>query len=38
MYRLTNLALKATFKESHPQEYDPPHTNVRKWVHSTESL
>ena len=38
MYRLTDLALNVILKEFHPQEYDPPHTNVRNWVHSIELL
>jgi len=37
-YRLTDLALKAILKEFHAQEYDPPRTDVRKWVYSIESL
>ena len=38
MHRLSDLALKAILKEWHPQEYDPPHTDVRGWIHSIESL
>jgi len=38
MHRLSDLALEAILEEFHPQEYDPPHTDVREWVHSIESL
>lgn len=38
MYQLTDLALKVILKEFHPQEYDPPNTDVRKWIHSIETL
>ena len=38
MYLLTDLALEAILKEWHPQEYDPPHTDVREWIHSIDSL
>ena len=38
MYRLSDLALEAILKGWHPREYDPPHTNIREWIHSIESL
>ena len=38
MYRLTDIALEVILKEFHPQEYDPPYTDVQKWVHSIELL
>ena len=38
MHQLTNLALEAILNEFHPQEYDPPHTDVREWIRSIESL
>ena len=38
MHRLSDLALEAILKEFNPQEYDPPHTDVREWVHSIELL
>ena len=38
MYQLSDLALEAILKEWHPQEYDPPHTDIREWIHSVEAL
>jgi len=38
MHRLSDPALEAILKEFHPQEYDPPHTDGREWIHSIESL
>ena len=38
MYQLSDLALEAILKEWHPEEYDPPHTDIREWIHSIESL
>ena len=38
MYQLTDLALEAILKEFHPQEYDPPNTDVREWTRSIELL
>lgn len=38
MYQLPDLALEAILKEWHPQQYDPPHSDVREWVNSIESL
>ena len=38
MYQLSDLALEAILKEWHPQEYDPPNTDIRVWIHSIESL
>ena len=38
MPQLSDLALKAILTEWHPQEYDPPHTDVRQWIRSIDSL
>ena len=38
MHQLTEPALEAILKEFHPQEYDPPHTDIQEWIHSIESL
>lgn len=38
MHQLPDLALEAILKEWGPQEYDPLHTDVRKWIRSIESL
>jgi len=38
MYQLNDLALNLILKEFHPQEYDPPRTDVQKWANSIESL
>lgn len=38
MHQLSALALEAILKEFHPQEYDPPHTDVREWIRSIELL
>ena len=38
MHRLSDLALAAILEEFDPQEYDPPNTDVREWIHSIESL
>lgn len=37
-YFLTDLALKVIVKEFNPGVYDPPQTDVRKWIHSLETL
>lgn len=38
MYQLSDPALEAILKEWHPEEYDPPNTNIREWIRSLESL
>ena len=38
MAQIPDLALEAILNEWHPQEYDPPHTDVREWIHSLETL
>ena len=38
MAHISDLALEAILNEWHPQEYDPPHTDIREWTHSLETL
>jgi len=38
MCQLPNLTLEAILKEWHPQEYDPPNTDIREWTLAMESL
>jgi len=38
MHQLSDIALEAILKEFHPQEYNPPHTDVREWLRSIELL
>lgn len=38
MYQLRDLALEAILREWDIQEYDPPNTDIREWMHATESL
>ena len=38
MHQLSDLALEAILKEFDPQEYNPPHTDVREWTGSIELL
>jgi len=38
MHQLSDLALEAILKEFDPQKYDPPHTDVREWIHAMELL
>ena len=38
MPQLSDLAIRAILNEWHPQEYDPPHTDVREWIRSIDSL
>ena len=38
MPQLSDLALKTILEEWHPQQYDPPHTDITEWIRSIESL
>ena len=38
MHQLSDLALEAILEAFDAQEYDPPHINVREWIHSIELL
>jgi hypothetical protein len=38
MHRLSDPALEAILKEWHPQEYNPPNTDVQEWSRIIETL
>ena len=38
MYQLSNPAIEAILTEWHPQDYNPPHTNIQEWIRTIESL
>jgi len=38
MYQLPNMTLEVILKEWHPQEYNPPNTDIWEWTLAMESL